>query len=154
MEVKRNALSKGLSDRAAHSHPHDGWVILYNINPSTCQLLLGLRGNRVHGQFSGTVRCPNAILHKCCLELHKLKSKRFYSSKLWGTDSVMRKFIVLPVLSVWKALFYGASRALALVSEHIILHFYKRTSHLEIMENGFVPSPFSNLFRDYGRLCK
>lgn len=26
-EVKRNAHSKGSSDRAAHSHPHDGWVI-------------------------------------------------------------------------------------------------------------------------------
>lgn len=43
-EVKKNALSKDLSDRAAHSHPHDGWVILYNINPSTCQLLLEIWG--------------------------------------------------------------------------------------------------------------
>lgn len=125
MEVKRNTLSKGLSDREAPSHPHDGWVILNNINSSMSITAgdLRSRGNWVHGQFSGAVRCPNAILHKCCLELHKLKSKRFYSSKLWGSDSMMKKFIVLPVLSVWRALFYRASGALALVSEQIILRF-------------------------------
>lgn len=66
----------------------------------------------------------------------------------------MRQLIVLPVLSVWKALFYGAREALALVGEHIILHFYKRTQHLEVTRNEYVPSTFSNLFRNYGRLCK
>lgn len=44
MEVKRNAPSKGLSDIASPSNPQDGWVVLYNINPSTCQLLLEIWG--------------------------------------------------------------------------------------------------------------
>lgn len=44
---------------------------------------LGLRVNRVHGQFSGAVRCLNAILHKCCQELHKLRSKMFDEEVYW-----------------------------------------------------------------------
>lgn len=44
VKVKRNALSKGLSDREAPSHPHNGWVVLNSINPSMCQLLLEIWG--------------------------------------------------------------------------------------------------------------
>lgn len=121
------------------------WWMGHFLQPSSTQVSitagdLGLRVNWVHGQFPGTLRCLNGVLHKFWQNYTNWKVKGF--KWRWQHDEE----------------FYCASRPLRLerigLWRHIILHFYKRTSRLEIMENGFVPSSLSNLFRDYGRLCK
>lgn len=89
MGVKRSELSKDASDRAAHSHPHDGWVILYNVNPSRCQITagdLGLRVNWVHGQCSGTLGCLNGIMLPGITQTEKGKVSLIQMTGRWQCD--------------------------------------------------------------------
>lgn len=142
MEVRRKALSKGLSDRAAPPHPHDGWVILYNINPSMCQLLLEIWGWGETGFMASFQELSGAQMPSCI-------------NAAWNNTNWKANGFSHPnngALTVWwgsllcflssrfeKHCFMGpAERLLRWVN----ILSYKRTSHLEIMENGFVPSSF------------
>lgn len=83
------------------------WWMGHFLQPSSTQVSitagdLGLRANWVHGQFPGTLRWLNGVLHKCWPELHKLRSERFsmaltawllcFLSSPFGTDWFMATY--------------------------------------------------------------
>ena len=154
MEVKRNAPSKGLSDIASPSNPQDGWVVLYNINPSTCQLLLEIWGWGETGFMASFQELSGVQMPSCINAAWNYAKAKGFTHPNYGALTVWWESLLCLLSSPFgkHCFMEPTERLLALVSEHMILYFYKRTSHLEIMEKGFVPSPFSNLFR--WRLCK
>lgn len=70
--------------------PFDGWVILYTINPSICQLLMEILGLGVVGWFDGAVKWLNATLDQCWLELQDLSEEKYGcgAKGAFGNDDV------------------------------------------------------------------